>query len=295
MTNLINKLKETRKSVDECLNTLLPTEVGLNKRVLDAVRYSLIGGGKALRPFLVLTVAELFSLDRHHALRIGCALEMIHTYSLIHDDLPAMDNDILRRGKPSNHIQFDEATAILAGDALLTHAFDVLSAPQTHPNPEVRCLLVQKLSQLAGINGMIGGQMIDLLGEKIPLSLEEIQQMQSMKTGALLTFACLAPAWAVNASQEQIHALEKYAGCFGVLFQLTDDLLDIEGNQETVGKTLHKDSSAQKSTFVSLLGIEKAKDVAIELHRQAVSALRPFGAKASTLTELADFVLTRRN
>lgn len=280
--------------MDQNLSDFLQPVDGLHQRVIEAMRYSLLGAGKALRPFLVLTTADLFNLPTKTAIRIACALEMIHTYSLIHDDLPAMDNDTLRRGKPTNHIQFDEATAILAGDALLTYAFEILADIKTHPNADIRCRLVHQLALCAGMHGMIGGQMMDLIGEKIPLSADQIQQMQTMKTGALLSFACLAAPLVAQASPEEQKALENYAASIGLLFQVTDDLLDVEGNPEIVGKTLHKDKSAHKSTFVSLLGIQKAHALSQELHSQAVNALYLFGERANILKDLADFILIRK-
>lgn len=293
-TVLADKLAETRLLTDKALSDFLLPVDDIHQRVIEAMRYSLLGGGKALRPFLILTTAQLFNVPQTSALRIGCALEMIHTYSLIHDDLPAMDNDTLRRGQPTNHIQFDEATAILAGDALLTKAFEVLSDPQTHEHADIRCLLVNQLAKSAGTNGMIGGQMMDLIGEKTPLSTEQIRKMQTMKTGALLRFACLASAFAGHATQAEIDALENYAYSIGLLFQITDDLLDIEGEAAVVGKTLHKDINAHKSTFVSLLGITKARTLCDELHQKAIHSLNIFGARADTLKDLADFISIRR-
>lgn len=293
MTNLINQLDKTRQILDQNLSDLLPQVDNLHQRVIDAMRYSLLGGGKALRPFLVLTTAHLFHVSEQTAIRIGCALEMIHTYSLIHDDLPVMDNDTLRRGKPTNHVQFDEATAVLAGDALLTYAFEILSDSQTHPDAKIRCLLINELAKNAGKDGMIGGQMIDLVGEKKQLSEAQIYQMQSMKTGALLRFSCLATAIIAQAPNAEKEALENYAHSIGLLFQITDDLLDEEGDSQIVGKTLRKDKSANKSTFVSLLGVAKAHALAEKLHKKAINSLEIFNNKASDLKNLADFILTR--
>lgn len=295
MSKLTAKLLETRTLVDDKLEELLASVSGLHQRVVDAMRYSIIGGGKALRPLLILTVGDMLGLNKDQALRIACALEMVHTYSLIHDDLPAMDNDTLRRGKPSNHIQFDEATAILAGDALLTYAFEILADEKTQPDAIRRCLLISNLAKSAGFQGMIGGQAIDLAGEKQALNFEELYQMQSLKTGALLSYACIAPAISANASQQTIKALTSYAQNIGILFQITDDLLDITGNQAEVGKTLHKDTQAGKSTFISLLGIEKTKQLAYELNQKAKLALKELEEDTSVLEELADFILTRRH
>lgn len=293
MTPLNLKLSEARTSVDKLFDDELKIPEGREKRVIEAMRYSAIGSGKAFRPFLVLTVAKMLDVPQEQAARVGLALEMVHTYSLIHDDLPAMDNDTLRRGKPTNHVQFDEATAILAGDALLTQAFEVLANEKTHPDATVRIKLIEALSKAAGTRGMIGGQMMDLLGEKEPLTLKEVERMQSMKTGALLEFACTAPAILIDASDEIMQALKAYAHAMGLMFQITDDILDVEGDSATVGKTLGKDSKAHKSTFVSLLGVEEARQLARDLGMEAKAALKIFDDKADMLNHTTSFILSR--
>ncbi|MBR4926937.1 MAG: polyprenyl synthetase family protein [Alphaproteobacteria bacterium] len=279
--------------MDRHIDTLLPIPEGKENRVVQAMRYSILGSGKALRPFLVLTIAKMLNVNQSNALNVACALEMIHTYSLIHDDLPAMDNDHLRRGKPTCHIQFDEATAILAGDALLTKAFEILSDEATHPDALIRCKLISFLSQSAGIQGMIGGQMIDLIGEKTPLSLPEIERMQSMKTGALLSYACMVPALMSNDKEKYFQPLKIYADAIGLMFQMTDDILDVEGDDKIVGKTLGKDKNAHKSTFVSTLGIDKTKERVLSLADVAIQALNPFGHEARLLIDTVHFILTR--
>lgn len=293
MTPLNLKLSEARTLVDKLFDDELKIPEGREKRVIEAMRYSAIGSGKAFRPFLVLTVAKMLNVAQEQAARVAVALEMVHTYSLIHDDLPAMDNDTLRRGKPTNHIQFDEATAILAGDALLTQAFEVLANEKTHPDATVRIKLIEALSKAAGTRGMIGGQMMDLLGEKEPLTLKEVERMQSMKTGALLEFACTAPAILIGASDEIMQALKAYAHAMGLMFQITDDILDVEGDSATVGKTLGKDSKAHKSTFVSLLGVEEARQLARDLGMEAKAALKIFDDKADMLNHTTTFILSR--
>lgn len=293
MTPLNLKLSEARTLVDKLFDDELKIPEGREKRVIEAMRYSAIGSGKAFRPFLVLTVAKMLDVPQEQAARVAVALEMVHTYSLIHDDLPAMDNDTLRRGKPTNHVQFDEATAILAGDALLTQAFEVLANEKTHPDATVRIKLIEALSKAAGTRGMIGGQMMDLLGEKEPLTLKEVERMQSMKTGALLEFACTAPAILIGASDEIMQALKAYAHAMGLMFQITDDILDVEGDSATVGKTLGKDSKAHKSTFVSLLGIEEARQLARELGMEAKATLKIFDDKADMLNHTTTFILSR--
>ncbi len=293
MTPLNLKLSEARTLVDKLFDDELKIPEGREKRVIEAMRYSAIGSGKAFRPFLVLTVAKMLNVPQEQAAHVAVALEMVHTYSLIHDDLPAMDNDTLRRGKPTNHVQFDEATAILAGDALLTQAFEVLANEKTHPDATVRIKLIEALSKAAGTRGMIGGQMMDLLGEKEPLTLKEVERMQSMKTGALLEFACTAPAILIGASDEIMQALKAYAHAMGLMFQITDDILDVEGDSATVGKTLGKDSKAHKSTFVSLLGLEEARQLARDLGMEAKAALKIFDDKADMLNHTTTFILSR--
>ena len=290
---LKDKLIETRKLVDNNLDKWLQLPTSLDKRVVEAMRYSAIGGGKAFRAFLILTVSSMYDVPQAQAINIATALEMVHSYSLIHDDLPAMDNDTMRRGKPTNHVQFDEATAILAGDALLTNAFEILAHPSTHPDAEIRAKLVELLARLAGKSGMIGGQMMDLIGEKHPLNLSEIEQMQDKKTGALLTFACIAGAVAGRASEADIQALTTYAKCIGLTFQITDDILDVTGDAALMGKTLGKDKQTQKSTFVSLLGLEAAQKKAEELMHKADNAIICFGEKAALLHEANHFILER--
>lgn len=290
-----NDLAKARKLLDKNFEKYLTLPKGKERRLTEAMRYSAIGGGKAFRAFLVLTIGKMLGLKQTNALQIATALEMVHTYSLIHDDLPAMDNDVLRRGKPTNHVAFDEATAILAGDSLLTLAFEVLSDKKTHPDADIRCQLVQYLAQKAGKNGMAGGQMIDLIGEKEKLSLKEVEYLQSLKTGCLLNYAVMAPAVAAKASQKQKKALEKYVYAIGLMFQITDDILDVEGTQENMGKTLGKDKNEQKSTFVSLLGLEKARQKALKLEKEALNALAIFDKKANPLREAAHFIMIRKN
>ena len=265
MQQLKNKLAEVRSLLDSEFEKKLTLPEGKEKRLIEAMRYSAIGGGKAFRAFLVLTVGDMLGLARKSALQIATALEMVHTYSLIHDDLPAMDNDTMRRGKPTNHIQFDEATAILAGDALLTNAFEVLSDPEGELRSETRCQLVNLLAQMAGKSGMCAGQMLDLIGEKEVLGLEEITRLQTLKTGALLRFAVIAPAVAAEADESTKKALEKYAACIGLMFQMTDDILDIEGDEKLMGKTLGKDKVETKSTFVTLMGLEATREKVYKL------------------------------
>lgn len=291
---LRDKMAGVRSLMNERLDAALAVPEGRDARVVEAMRYSAIGTGKALRPFLTITVGEMLGTPAATVVRIAMAIEMLHSYSLIHDDLPAMDNDTLRRGKPTNHIRFDEATAILAGDGLQAKAFEILADEATHPDGAVRARLVQELARAAGPAGMVGGQMLDLIGEKSPLTLEETERMQALKTGALLYFSCLAPAIAAGADESVRQALSRYAQAIGLLFQITDDILDVEGDQELVGKTLGKDSAAHKSTFVSLLGMDKARSLVQHLAKEADEALAMFGEKAECLKELVAYMVERK-
>src|SRR6266481_5448402 len=233
-------------------------------RLLDAMRYASLGGGKRFRPFLVVESAALFAVPPELSLMAAAALECVHCYSLVHDDLPAMDNDDLRRGRPTNHKAFDDATAILAGDSLLTYAFDLLSRPETHPSAEVRIKLVAALARASGLGGMVGGQILDLGAEgrfpdlPKPQSLTDVETLQAMKTGALIRFGCMAGAILGQAGDDRLRALERYGAAVGQAFQIADDLLDIEGDAATVGKQTGKDAAAGKATIVGVLGIAKS-------------------------------------
>jgi farnesyl diphosphate synthase len=270
------------------------------KRLMDAMRHVSLGGGKRLRPFLVVETAALFNAPRERALMAGAALEFVHCYSLAHDDLPAMDNDDLRRGRPTAHKAFDEATAILAGDGLLTLAFDVLARPETHPNPAVRAELVLALARGAGLGGMVGGQMLDLAAEgrfdgKVQkLETADVKLLQTMKTGALLRFGCLAGAILGEATPAQRDALDRYGTLLGEAFQIADDLLDVEGDAATVGKATGKDAAVNKGTFVSVLGLDPAKARLKALVTEAEAALAPFGRDGEVLKMAARFVAERK-
>jgi farnesyl diphosphate synthase len=276
-----------------------PGEIARPARLLEAMRYAALSGGKRLRPFLVVKAAALFGVPRDRALLAGAALECVHCYSLIHDDLPAMDNDDLRRGQPTAHKAFDEATAILAGDALLTFAFDLMARDAVHPNAAVRLALVSELARAAGIGGMAGGQMLDLDAEgrfaaKRKLGEKDIATLQSMKTGALIGFACRAGAMLGEADAASRTALDAYGRAIGQAFQIADDLLDVEGDAATVGKATGKDNAAGKATLVVALGRENAAARLQELVTDAEKALAPFGDKAATLRAAAHFVAARR-
>lgn len=275
------------------LTRLLLVGDGPEHRVHDAMRYSALDGGKRLRPFLAVQSASLFNVSPAAALRVGCALEMVHCYSLIHDDLPCMDDDDLRRGRPTCHRQFDEATALLAGDALLTRAFEILAAQSTHPDPAVRCELVWELAHASGGQGMVGGQMVDLQAAQLSMDVAAITRLQQMKTGRLISFACEAGAILGKAPSAQRLALKNYAHDLGLAFQIADDLLDVEGDETQVGKKLGKDAEAGKVTFVSLLGPDRARAQAAMLAEQACAHLDSFGSAAELLRLTARYVVSR--
>jgi farnesyl diphosphate synthase len=284
------------ESVERTMDRLLPKGEAGEARVFEAMRYSSLGGGKRLRAFFVLASATLFKVGALAAMRTASAIEFVHAYSLIHDDLPAMDDDDLRRGKPSCHKQFDEATAILAGDALQALAFEVLAHEDTHGDSAVRTALVAELAKAAGAHGMVGGQMLDLLAETQgpDMSIGAITRLQRLKTGALISFSCTAGAILGKAAEPLRLALSAYAHDLGLAFQIVDDLLDVEGSAEEIGKTPGKDQAAGKATFVSILGLDRARAQATLLATQAKAHLEPFGPAAHLLRQAADFVVSRR-
>ena len=282
-------------STEHTMDRLLPKGDTDEARVFEAMRYSSLGGGKRLRAFFVLAGATLFKVGALPALRTASAIEFVHAYSLIHDDLPAMDDDDLRRGKPSCHKQFDEATAILAGDALQALAFEVLAHDATHGDPAVRAVLVSELAKAAGAQGMVGGQMLDLLAESRPdLSIGAITRLQRLKTGALISFSCTAGAILGKASDPLRNALSAYAHDVGLAFQIADDLLDVEGSAAETGKPVGADAAAGKATFVSILGVERARAQAELLVGQAVAHLDLFEQRAELLRQIARYVVSRR-
>ena len=295
MTDFTDALTDAAAATEIALLKLIPSGSGPEAQVVEAMRYSVMAGGKRLRPFLVLACADLFNVSRSCSERVAAAFEMVHTYSLIHDDLPAMDNDNLRRGKLTCHLEFDEATAILAGDALLTLAFEVLSDLDTHDSAKVRSDLVLEVARAIGAHGMVGGQMLDLVAEDHTLGVSEITRLQRMKTGALINCSSQAGAILGKASDNQRHLLSAYAHDIGLAFQITDDLLDIEGDVEELGKETKKDKAAGKATFVSLLGVERAREQAKILTDQAIKHLEIFGKSGNLLCDLAQFVIDRRN
>jgi farnesyl diphosphate synthase len=288
-------MRDVAEAVERAIADLLPVPEGVEARLAEAMRYATLGGGKRLRAFMVMESAALFAVDRRCAARVAASIEMIHAYSLVHDDLPAMDDDDLRRGKPSTHKAFDEATAILAGDALQTRAFEVLAEGDTHSNAEVRCELVCALAQASGMRGMAGGQMIDMLAEGLTLSLPEITRLQALKTGRLLQVSAEAGAILGRAPIHQRHLLAAYGRDLGAAFQIADDLLDATGTEEETGKRTGKDADAGKATLVAVLGVDRARAQADALAAQAAGHLDSFDEPAADLLrQLATFVVSRR-
>ncbi len=292
-SQLEQAMAQAAASVEAAIDRLLVPTVRPEAPLWDAMRYGALGGGKRLRPFLVLESSGLFDVAPEHALRTGVAVELIHCYSLIHDDLPAMDNSDLRRGRPTVHKQFNEAVAVLAGDGLLTMAFEVLADPATHPDPSVRSALVTALAVAAGPSGMVGGQMLDLVAETTTFDLAETTRLQEGKTGALIRFSAEAGAILGLAGAEPHQALGRYARDIGLAFQIADDLLDVEGSADAVGKPVGVDAAAGKATFVSLLGVAGARAEAERLADRAASHLDVFGVRAANLQAVAHFIVHR--
>ncbi len=294
---LLTELERVAQAVEGRLDRLLAQNRGeapQGARLAEAMRYAALGGGKRLRPFLLIESARMFDIAPEDAISASCALECVHCYSLVHDDLPSMDDDAIRRGRPTLHVAFDEATAILAGDALLTLAFEILGDPRTHPDPAIRAELILLLAKAGGWHGMALGQALDLSPERQGFGASEIAQMQALKTGALFRFACEAGAVLGRAQPSERAALVRYASAIGQAFQLADDLLDAQGDAEALGKAVAKDEARGKATLVALLGVAAAKARLGELVDDAAQALAPFGAKAATLAEAARFIAKRQ-
>jgi farnesyl diphosphate synthase len=293
MVELHARMAAVAEEVEAALDRALPVVQGPAARLHEAMRYAALGGGKRLRPFLAVASADLFDVPRTRSVRVGAAIELIHAYSLVHDDLPAMDDALTRRGRPSCHRQYDEATAILAGDALQSLAFDLLVDPATHPEPGVRCTLVARLAAAAGPGGMCGGQMIDLLAEGRALDLEQIVELQRLKTGALIGYACETGALLGGGSDAAREALRGYAADLGLAFQIQDDLLDVTGDAEVTGKDLGRDAAAGKATVVALLGVAESRRRLAELRNSALAHLERLEGESGVLRAVFDFVISR--
>ncbi len=289
-------LNAAAKAVESELDRVLPQSgEGPEGRLFEAMRHATLGGGKRLRPFMVMAGADIFEVPASQSVRVGAAVELVHSYSLVHDDLPCMDDDVLRRGQPTVHVAFDEATAVLAGDALLTLAFEVLADGATTHDSEARAELVLGLSRAAGGHGMVGGQMLDLLAENQELNETSIIRMQRLKTGEMIAFSGEAGAILARTGGTDRQALRMFAHDLGLAFQIADDLLDVTGESADLGKTAGKDLAQGKATFVAMLGLEGARERAAMLSEQAIAHLEIFGERADALRALAGFVISRRS
>jgi farnesyl diphosphate synthase len=290
-------LAETQADVvdatDRLFDQLLSVPADPRDRLYEAMRHAAIGGGKRLRPLLVRAAGDLYHVDRNLSLRVGAAVEAMHVYSLIHDDLPCMDDDDLRRGKPTVHKAYDEATAVLAGDSLHALAFEWLVDPATHADPFVRSELIRELARAAGPAGMAGGQMMDLAAETAQFDLPTVTRLQQLKTGALIAFSVEAGAILALIPAEGRVPLRGYARDIGLAFQIADDIMDVEGDEQLAGKALHKDEAAGKATFVTLMGLDRAREQAVALVDQAIGHLAGFGEEATLLRAIARYIVER--
>lgn len=295
MFELENYLKDRATLIERALESVVPASAGPAGRLFEAMRYSLLDGGKRLRPVLALASCEAVGGAVENAMAFACAVEMVHTYSLIHDDLPCMDDDDLRRGRPTNHKVYGEALAILAGDGLLTDAFGLVTrSPVAGRASGLIVETVAELAEAAGSAGMVGGQVIDILGEGSDLNLEQLEYMHGKKTGALFSVAVRGGARLGGATPSQMESLTAYAGALGLCFQVVDDLLDVEASAEQMGKRTHKDEARGKNTYPAILGIDRSHELARELGSQAIEALSGFDQRAEPLRQLAAFVVERK-
>ncbi len=292
-TLLSDALERIAREIDAAFDQMLPVPEDARSQLIEAMRYAAMGGGKRVRPLLLTATAEMYGVDRDAAVRAGAAIEAIHVYSLIHDDLPCMDDDNLRHGKPTVHLAFDEATAVLAGDSLHAFAFEALADPATNSDPFVRIELVRTLGEASGAQGMAGGQMMDLVAENDQFDLPTVTRLQQLKTGALLTAAVEMGAILGHVPVEGRTHLRGYARDIGLAFQIADDLIDHEGDASVAGKAVGKDAEAGKATFLSLLGAERAREQARALVDQAIAHLASHGSEADLLRAVAKYIIER--
>ena len=286
-------IAEVAADVDAMFDALLAVPADARAKLFEAMRHAAMGGGKRLRPLLVIATASIFNVARTQSIRAGTAVEAIHVYSLVHDDLPCMDDDDMRRGKPTVHKAYDEATAVLAGDSLHALAFEILSDPETHPDPFTRGEMIATLAKASGPDGMAGGQMMDLEAEKSSFDLPTVTRLQALKTGALIAASVEMGAILGHVPPEGRVHLRGYARDIGLAFQIVDDIMDVEGDEALAGKALHKDADAGKATFVSLMGLDRAKQQAEMLVEQSINHLASYGREADLLRGIARYVLER--
>ncbi|MBS91640.1 MAG: farnesyl-diphosphate synthase [Rickettsiales bacterium] len=290
--NVEDYLNTFSTEFDKKLFDLIPKSEKFSSKLFDAMHYVIKVGGKRLRPVFLMEIGQILGVEKAHSLRTAASIEFIHCYSLVHDDLPAMDNDDIRRGSPTCHKKYDDATAILVGDAFQSLAFEILADNKTHPNPEIRCSLINELAKSSGSVGMVGGQMLDLEAEKKKLDLDQILQLQRLKTGELFRFSCLASC-ILSQRLREISIFEDFASKLGLAFQIKDDLLDVEGDEKQIGKKTKKDLGRGKETLISLMGKENAKKKSKDLIVDAIKLLETFGEKAEKLIELTNFIISR--
>ncbi len=293
MQNFKKYLNESADKVSFEIISILDSSKHYSKSFLSAMKYVINVGGKRLRPILVLEICKIFGVKYNQAIRVATCIELIHCYSLVHDDLPSMDDDSIRRGHPTCHVKYDEATAILVGDAFLTLAFEILSDEKTHPDAEVRCKLINELSRSSGLSGMVGGQKLDLEAESKNLKLSEIKNLQKLKTGELFRFSCVAGSILAKKSMKDYDNLENYAFKLGLAFQIQDDLLDVIGDESKTGKKLKKDLKRGKQTFVSFMGVKKAKESAEKLIEEALNIISKFGDSGENLKHITKIIINR--
>jgi len=287
-----NYIKNFSNEFDKEIINFIPKKRFFSNKLFSAMNYVLSVGGKRLRPIFLYEISKLLGAKKKYSLRTAASIEFVHCYSLVHDDLPAMDNDDLRRGHKTCHKKFDDATAILVGDAFQSLAFEIIADKQTHPSSEIRCSLIYELAKSAGSNGMVNGQMLDLEAENKKLNLDQILELQKLKTGELFRFSCIAGCYLAE-QKKKIEIFEKFSHNLGIAFQIRDDLLDVEGDQEKLGKKTNKDLNRGKQTLISLLGIDEAKKKSKELIDEAIDFLKPFGKDADRLKNLTYFIISR--